>query len=142
MRARASIHIEREPEVVFARLADFATHSSWRHEVLSTQVMGKVGRGTHIVQQVSAQGRGAVLDLEVTEYVPPERISFRARGAPRARGSFRLEPKGDGTMVHASATVELEGSASLAEDRIREVAEDRARHSLARLKSQLEGEGG
>lgn len=138
MRARASIRIEREPEAVFARLADFSTHSSWRPEVVSTQVFGDVERGARILQRVSVQGRAAVLDMEVTEFVPPERISFRARGGPRARGGFRLAPDGTGTRVDISASVELEGSASLAEDRIREAAEANTRQSLRRLKMILE----
>jgi carbon monoxide dehydrogenase subunit G len=138
VRARASIHIEREPSVVFERLADFASHSSWRSEVVSTQLMGDIERGARVVQRVSLQGRGGVVELEITEFVPPERISFRARGAPRGRGGFRLEPEGGGTRVNISATVELEGSAALAEDRIREVAEAAARQSLGRLKAQLE----
>jgi len=100
--------------------------------------MGDIDRGARVVQRVSLQGRGAVVELEITEFVPPERISFRARGAPRGRGGFRLEPEGSGTRVNISATVELEGAAALAEDRIREAAEAGARQSLARLKAQLE----
>lgn len=138
MRARASIHIDREPAAVFERLADFGTHSSWRPEVLSSQVIGEVARGSRVMQRVSLQGHGGLLDLEITEFVPPERISFRARGGTRARGGFRLEPENGGTRVNISATVQLNGSASLAEDRIREAAEANARQSLTRLKSQLE----
>ncbi len=141
MRARASVHIEREPAAVFERLADFASHSSWRADVVSTQVIGEVRQGSRIVQRVSLQGRGGVADLEITEFVPSERISFRARGASRGRGGFRLEREGSGTRVNVSATVELEGSAALAENRIRLAVESAARASLARLKAQLEAEG-
>ena len=123
---------------MFERLADFASHSSWRSEVVSTQLIGEIERGAKVVQSVSLQGRGGVVELEITEFLPPERISFRARGVPRGRGGFRLEPEGTGTRVNISATVELEGSAALAEDRIREAAEAGVRQSLARLKAQLE----
>lgn len=146
MRARASIHIDREPHAVFARLADFATHSSWRSEVTSTQVLGEIGVGTRLIQHVSVQGRSAVLDIEITEFAEAERISFRSRGGLRARGGFRLEPEDGGTRVHLSATVQLNGSASLVEDRIRTAAEAGARADLLRLKEQLEhgrqGRGG
>jgi carbon monoxide dehydrogenase subunit G len=139
VRARASVHIDREPTVVFERLADFAGHASWRPEVVSTRVIGEVALGSQVIQNVSLQGRSAVLDLVITEFVPPERISFRARTAePRARGGFRLERENGGTRVNISATVELEGAASLAEDRIRQIAEANVSESLARLKAQLE----
>jgi len=139
VRARASVHIDREPDVVFERLADFAGHASWRPEVVSTRVTGNVALGSRVVQHISLDGRSAVVDLVITEFAPPERISFRSRSAaPRARGGFRLEREDGGTRVSISATVELEGAASLAEDRIREMAEASAGESLARLKDQLE----
>ncbi|MBW6469039.1 MAG: SRPBCC family protein [Coriobacteriia bacterium] len=139
MRARASAYIDREPHAVFERLADFASHASWRPEVLSTQVIGEVARGSEVIQGVSLQGRTAALELVITEFDPPERISFRTKTAnPRARGGFRLEREGSGTRVNISATIELEGAASLAEERIRGAAELNARESLARLKAQLE----
>jgi len=140
VRARASIHIDREPSAVFERLADFASHSAWRSDVLSTQVIGEVREGSRIVQRVLLQGRGGVADLEITEYVSGERISFRARGATRGRGGFRLEREGAGTRVSVAATVELAGSAALAEERVRQVVEAAARASLARLKAQLEAQ--
>ncbi len=141
MRARASVHIEREPEAVFARIADFATHAQWRPEVASSQVLGEVGRGARVIQHVSAAGHGATVEVEITEFEPPERLSFRYRGTPRARGGFRLEREGGGTRVHMSATVELDGAASLVEGRIRAVAEEYAQRGLTRLKELLESGG-
>jgi len=141
VRARASIHIKRDPAAVFARVSDFASHSSWRPEVLSTRTSpGALQPGSTIIQRVSLYGRELEVELEITEMTAPERIALRARGPYRGRGSFSLRPDAGGTRLSVTATVELDGIAGLGEESIREKVEANARQSLLRLKEQLEAE--
>ena len=140
MLLRASILIAREPAAVFERLADFASHGSWREDVLSSRVPKDLRPGSTVVQLVSFRGHETEVALEVTAFDHPRRIAFRALGPLSARGGFRLAPQAGGTRVIASALVDLPGSAALVEERIREAAEQSARRSLARLKERLEAE--
>ncbi|HET6498103.1 MAG TPA: SRPBCC family protein [Coriobacteriia bacterium] len=137
---RASILIAREPAAVFEQLADFASHGSWREDVVYSRAPRDLRPGSTVLQRVSLHGHEAEVALEVTEFDPPRRIAFRASGAAAARGGFRLAPEAGGTRVTASAFVDLPGSAVLAEERIREAAEQSVRRSLARLKERLETE--
>lgn len=138
MRARASIVIDRPPAEVFTHIADFDSHPSWRPELLSSKTVGAPGVGMTVYQDVSVQGRQANLALEVSEWSPPERISFRYSGPPRVRGGFILRPEGSGTHVTIFATVPISGKAELVEDQIRSAVESEARRGLARLKTRIE----
>ncbi len=138
MRARASIVIDRPPAEVFTHIADFESHPSWRPEVLTSRTVGAPGVGMTVYQHVSVQGRQALLPLEISEWAPPERISFRYAGPPRVRGGFILRPEGKGTHLTAFATVSVSGKAELVEDRIQSAIESEARRGLGRLKSRIE----
>lgn len=91
-----------------------------------------------IFQHVSLQGQQALLTFVVTEWEPPERISFRYDGPPRVRGGFMLRPDGAATHLTVFAHLPLSGKAALVEDRIRSAAEAEARRSLKALKVRIE----
>lgn len=139
MRARASIFIRRDPDSVFAKVLDFASHQSWRAEVVSTRIPpGDLKSGAVIFQQVSVRGKQATIELEITEITPPARIAFRTRGPYRGKGDFSMRPEADGTRMSMTVSIELNGVIELAEEKIREGFESSARENLARLKSQME----
>lgn len=141
VRARVSIHIKRDPASVFARVADFASHNSWRPEVLFTKTSpGALQPGSTIFQRVSLYGRELEIELEITEMTAPERVALRARDPHRGKGSFSLRPDAGGTRLSVTAAVELDGIAELGEGRILEKVEEHARQNLLRLKKQLEAE--
>ncbi len=144
MRARASIIVDRPPAEVFDFVADFASHPKWRSEVLSSKVMGDPGVGMRVFQRIKLQGRHSLIEARVSEWEPPEKISFRYDGPPRVRGGFLLRPESGGakTQLTVFATVALERGADLVEERIQGVLEGEARRDLARLKAWIErGEG-
>jgi carbon monoxide dehydrogenase subunit G len=140
MRARQSIYIERAADEVFDFIADHRNDALWRSEVVSSSVVGDITRGVgaRLQQVVSYRGRRADAHLEITEFVPGERICFRAHGGMRAHGCYELRPEGSGTRLSVSATVELKGAAAMLERYILQAVEEAADEDLERLRAVLE----
>jgi carbon monoxide dehydrogenase subunit G len=140
VRARQSIYIHRPPDEVFAFVADHANDRLWRTELVSVEPVGDIteGVGTHLRQTVTYQGRTAEANIEITEWVPGQRICFRAHGGIRAHGCYDLRPEGDGTRFSVSATVELKGAAAMLERYVQQAVERAAAQDLERLKQVLE----
>jgi len=137
MQGRSSIVIAVPPEVVFRFISDPANDRLWRSHLLASH--GTVqGTGGRVTQTYSYQGRTQTVDLEVSEYEPPTRLSFRTTGRFRARFAFQCLPEGDGTRVSFSASSVLTGPAALLEGRIAAEATKIARTDLERLKRVLE----
>lgn len=140
MRAQRSIYIERPVEEVFWFLADHANDRRWRSELLGMNVVGDVsqGVGAHTRQTISYQGRILEVNLEVTDFVPNERICLKAHGGVRAHGCLAVRPEGTGTRVSISGTAELKGSAAMMERYVLQAVELIAEEDLKRLRTVLE----
>jgi len=137
MQGRSSIAIAVPPEVVFRFISDPANDRVWRSHLLASH--GSVhGVGDHVTQTYSYQGRTQTVDLEVSEYEPPARLSYRLTGRFRARFSFQCLPEADGTRVSFSVSSTLTGPAALLEGRITAEVTKLARTDLERLKRALE----
>jgi len=140
MQSRASTLIARPPEAVFAFMADSANDHRWRSHLTSSR--GRVAAvGDVVVQTYTAGARSKVVELEVTELMPPERLVFRVRGPVRARLAYQCRPESGGTRVSVSLSAELGGFASLAEGRVETEAAKLTRADLAALKRVLESVG-
>lgn len=140
MRTSKSIHIERPVEDVFWYVADASRHREWRSELLGSEIVGEVqaGVGTHLRQRIAYQGRTVEANLEVTDFVPGERICFRARGGIHAHGCFDFSAEGTGTLFCATATVELKGALGMMERYIQQAVDRIAGADFERLKTVLE----
>ncbi|MEN6431109.1 MAG: SRPBCC family protein [Coriobacteriales bacterium] len=140
MRTRQSIRIERPCEEVFWFLADHTNERRWRAELLATRFVGEVrqGVGTHLRQTLSYQGRIVEADLEITDFVPGERIGFTVHGGVRAHGSISVRAERGGTRVVAAGSAELKGSAAMMERFITQAVERIVIEDLTRLKRVLE----
>lgn len=140
MRAQKSIYVERPVEEVFWFLADHTNERRWRSELLGVALIGDVsqGVGAHTRQTISYQGRILEVNLEVADFVPNERICFKAHGGVRAHGCFAVRPEGKGTRVSVSGTAELKGSAAMMERFIMQAVERVAEEDLERLRTVLE----
>jgi carbon monoxide dehydrogenase subunit G len=140
MRARQSIYINLPPDEVFRFVADHTNDRLWRSELISVERVGAIaeGIGTHLKQTVSYQGRTAEANLEVTDYIPGQKICYRAHGGIRAHGCYDFEPEGDGTRFSVSATVELKGAATMLERYVQQAVERAAETDLERLKQVIE----
>lgn len=137
MQARASTLIDRPPDDVFAFIADPANDRRWRSHLVSSR--GHVSaEGDVVTQTYEARGQTKVVELEVTEFRPPERLSYRYRGPERVRISLQCRPENGGTRVSLSLAAELGGIVSLASGRIESEALKLAQADLAALKLALE----
>ena len=135
--ARASVLIARPREEVFAFLADPANDRLWRSHLTASH--GTVSRsGDRVTQTYAFGGRSATIELEVSEYAPPERLAFRLSKPYRARIAFQCLSDDGGTRVGMSFSADPGGVAQLAEGRIVAEAEKLARTDLTRLKNILE----
>ncbi len=94
MQTRASILINRPVHEVFAFVADLTNQSRWQPGVVSATVLGggPVGVGTRIRVASSYMGRSGEGEMEVTEFLPDERISFRTIEPVRGHGSYAVRP--------------------------------------------------
>ena len=138
MRARGSIVIAREPGDVFGFVSDPARDTSWRSYVTAAHAAGPMVVGARARQTYSYEGRVVDLELEVTEYAPPERISFRTHGQVRARISYSCVLEAGGTRFNMSMSAEIPGPAALFESRIQRELDRTIETDLKRLKAALE----
>lgn len=137
MRARASVFIARAPDAVFRFVADPSNDRLWRGHLTSSR--GRVtGVGDRVTQVFAAAGQSKTIELEVSEYQPPERLSYRVKGPFRARLSFQFRPEAGGTRVSMSLSADVGGVASLAEGRVEAEAVKLAVTDLSQLKRVLE----
>ena len=99
--AEHSVTVERPIDEVFAFLADGENDPRWRSGVLDIERVAGEGVGARYRQRVKGpMGRRVAADYEVTEFVPPRVLAFRATAGPvRPEGRYQLEPAGDGTRV-------------------------------------------
>jgi carbon monoxide dehydrogenase subunit G len=139
MRARGSIVIAREPADVFRFVTDPSHDLSWRSYLAASHASpGEVAPGSVVRQTYSYQGRTAEVELEVTEFTPPSKVAFRARGKYPVRFTYTCEPEAGGTRFSMSGSLELTGMASMFEGRIQKELDAAIVSDLGRLKAALE----
>ena len=140
MQTRASILIKRRPDDIFSFIADPANDHLWRSHLIASR--GHVtGVGDRVSQTYSAQAVSKTIDLEVSEFQPPERLAYRMREPVRARLAFQCRPEGGGTRVSMSLSAEVSGIASVMEGRAEAEVTKLARTDLERLRRVLESMG-
>lgn len=133
MQVRASTMVACTPEEAFAFVADPANDARWRSHLVSS--WGSVsGVGDHVVQTYSYEGRSKQITMEVSEYQPPERLTYLLKEPARVRLAFQFRPEAGGSRVSASLSTMLSGPAALLEGRIETEAERLLRSDLERLR--------
>ena len=106
-----TITIARPAGDVFAFLADAENDKLWRPGVVEIARTGGQGVGTTYRQVVSGPGgRRVDADIEITEFLPDERIAFRTtKGPVRPTGSYDLRASEGGTELTFRLAAELGG---------------------------------
>jgi uncharacterized protein YndB with AHSA1/START domain len=137
MQVRESILVDRPPEEVFAFIADPASAKLWRTHLIDSHG-ASAAVGDRMVQTYSYQGRTEQLELEITEYEPPERLAYKTEGQVRGRLAFQCRPEADGTRVSMSISATISGAAALFEGRIEKEADGLLKSDLSKLKAALE----
>jgi uncharacterized protein YndB with AHSA1/START domain len=140
MRARGSVVIQREPSEVFRYISDPSKDLSWRSYLVSSHAVdAPLAVGSIIRQKYSYQGHAAEAELEVTAYVPPERLELRTRGQIKGRVVCTCAAESGGTRLSMSGSGELTGAASMFESRVQREVDQTIATDLKRLKTVLEG---
>lgn len=111
----STITIARPVGDVFAFLANAENDRQWRSGVIEMTRTGGQGVGTTYRQVVAGPGgRRIDADLEITEFVPGQRIAFRTtKGPVRPTGTYDLRTRNGGTEVTFRLTVKLTGLKNL-----------------------------
>lgn len=137
MQARASVLINCSVEKTFAFIADTANDRAWRSYLDSSR--GRVTAvGDRVTQTYSYQGKSKSVELEVSEFEPPERLGYTIHEPARARMSFHCRPDGTETRVSITISATLSGPAALFEGRAQTEADKLLKTDLDRLKRALE----
>lgn len=137
MQARASVLINCPVETVFAFISDPANDRAWRSYLDSSHGRA-TAVGDRITQTYSYQGKSKSVELEVSEFEPPERLGYVIHEPARARMSFHCRPDGEGTRVSITISATLSGPVALFEGRAQAEADKLLKTDLDRLKRALE----
>ena len=140
MQQRKSIYIERTPADVFRFVSDHRNDKRWRGYLVSSTHIGgpEDGPGQRFHQVYSYNGKYYEGDVEITEYSPPERVTFRTSGQLRARLSYLCRPERTGTRFSASASFQVSGIAALASGAIEQAVGREMERELQALRFALE----
>jgi ribosome-associated toxin RatA of RatAB toxin-antitoxin module len=101
MRVCRSVLVRRDPEDVFALIADVARYPEFfrgmtRWEPVTDQVAG-IGAGYRVLMQVGSIEAGGV--IRTTEWDEPRTIAWTSERGTRQSGRWTVEPVADGSRV-------------------------------------------
>jgi carbon monoxide dehydrogenase subunit G len=139
LRAELTIEIARAPSDVFAYMTDVEKLPEWQGSVVSSRANGPLRQGSRIVEQRSLLGHEAETELEVTAYEPGRRFALRTvRGPVDLTIDHDLEPAGEETRLHVTATGKPGGLLRFAARAVETKARHELKRDFERLKANLE----
>ena len=128
-----TITIARPVSEVFAFLANAENDTQWRGGVIEMTRTSGQGVGTTYRQIVAGPGgRRIDADVEITEFVPDQRIAFRT-----TKGSYDVQARDGGTMVTFRLAATLGGVKKLMAPMVAKTMKSEVA-ALAQLKRVLE----
>jgi uncharacterized membrane protein len=109
--ASNEVLIERPRDEVFAFLADPENDLQWRSGVLDLKHVSGSGVGARYAQGVKGPGgRRISADIEITELIPGESMSFQTLTGPvRPRGRYVLAATNGATRVRFELDADVKG---------------------------------
>lgn len=137
----ASITIDRPADQVFAFIADLENLPKWQSGVTESKVLstGTIRVGTQFREAVKVVGRSAEILCEIIEYVPGNRISFKAASpAIQYEGRYSFEPIRTGTRLTFSGWTRLGGFWRLVEPFFGGEVKKELEGEMQRIKSLVE----
>lgn len=145
IQVKASVHIRRSPEEVFAYLSNFENNPKWQSGMVSARFTspGPLRVGSTYSQEARFLGRPVLSEFDVIEYEPGRRVKITS-----SSGTFPItvtrfvEPDGDGdggTRVSAIVEGDASGVYRLAEPLLRSIVQRSVQGDYERLKRVLEG---
>jgi uncharacterized protein YndB with AHSA1/START domain len=106
-----NIEINRSAAEVFAYLDQVDRHNEWQGSLVSTTVEtdGPMRVGTRVVERRDVPGGARDFPYEITEHVPPRKVSFRgSSGLIRPVGSYTVDPTGESSS-RMNSELDLQG---------------------------------
>ena len=139
--ASNTVTIRRPIADVFAYVADGLNGPKWRPSILDIAHASGDGLGAVYRQGVRGPGgRRIDADYEITGWVPPTRLAFRAIAGPvRPTGEYRLTESDGATTITFALDAQLGGLKKLLMGGAVQSTMDAEVASLAKLKAVLEG---
>jgi uncharacterized membrane protein len=119
IKVEASTVINRPVEAVFAFVADLENNPKWETNFVEVKRVSPEPLGVGTVYQcvLRLPGQRVTSRIEITEFTPNQRISFRGDRPASAKpvGSITFEPLGSGTKVTTLPRPEMRGVFKLLE---------------------------
>ena len=141
---KASVHIRRSPEEIFAYLSNFENNPKWQSGMVSARFTspGPIGVGSTYSQEARFLGRPVISEFEVIEYEPGRRVKITSTSGTFPITVTRMvEPDGGGgSRVSAFIEGDASGVYRLAEPILRRMVQNSVQGDYDRLKRVLEGE--
>ena len=136
-----AVVIARPPEEVFSYIEDARNRPQWDDSVESEELTSPepIGVGTTVRTRLRSMGREYEYTWEVTEHVPPERMTIESTSGPFPTTlAFELAPEGDGTRVDFAVTGQPTGLLRLMQPMIARNTQKNLDRSFPRLRQVLE----
>lgn len=144
MKIERSIEIAASPEAVYDLVMDPSRLEEWVtvHEELVSAPNGRLNEGDELSQKLKVAGQGFKVSWKVATAHRPRDIEWEGRGPLRtkARVSYDLEPRGDGTCFNYVNEYDFPGGplGKLGGKAFERTAGKEADRTLVRLKGLLE----
>jgi hypothetical protein len=105
-RGESAIRIAGPPDAIFGLVGDAANNPMWRRNVVRTEWVddGPMRVGRRGRQTARVLGREYTVEAVVIEWDPPRAATSQTvQGPAKVRSWVRVEPDGDGAIVHYGA---------------------------------------
>jgi carbon monoxide dehydrogenase subunit G len=138
---RISVLIARPLEEVFAFVADARNRPRWDESVTSEELTSPepIAVGTTVRTKLSSMGREYEYTWEVTEHVPPNRMTIESTSGPFPTTlAYQLDGRKGGTSVDFAVTGRPTGLLRLLQPLIARNTQANLDRGFARLKELLE----
>ena len=145
MKVERSIEIAASPDAVYEVVMDPARLKEWVtvHKELLHAPDGVLEEGDELAQKLKVAGQGFKVKWTVAKAHRPRDVEWEGRGpmGTKARVSYDLEPRGEGTCFNYVNEYELPGGAlgKLGAKAVSRTAAKEADRTLVKLKGLLEG---
>ena len=141
LRASSKLDFPAPPERLFDLLAPERA-PEWDRSILSVaQIRGPLGPGARYRETHRVLFRAHAIDLEVTEYEPPQRIAYRTvSGGPPSTTRYELVPSPELTTVRISAEARIGGLLIILAPLLRRVIRRQLPETLRALKSHCDAQ--